>query len=235
MNARAALARSSGFPVRALLLSTHPEGRVREQDAVLHRVAEQARQGRPCEPDGVLSKHTLAQLAQPAANHLAVQVAHTVTREGGAHVQGQHLLVVGHSGGREPVGGLLLDPKISVGIERDVPVDVGREGLAGRPRARRIRRTEARLTDRPQAFDLPKLLGGVAVIDIAVDGLQQRRHSGAQRAPQGPRGGLAATAVEQAARSLRPKPGLDPLELPDGQPGARRSLLVGDLPRQGSA
>ena len=59
-----------------------------------------------------------------------MQVAHTVPPEGGAHVQDQHLLVVGHGAGREPVGGLLLDPEIGVGIERDVPVYVGREGLA---------------------------------------------------------------------------------------------------------
>jgi hypothetical protein len=84
-----------------------------------------------------------------------------------------------------------------------------------------------------QTFDLPEFLGGVAVIDVAVDGLQQRRHPGAQRAAQGPRGRLAAAAVKHAAQSLRPNRGLDPLELPDGQPGARRPLLVGDLPGQG--
>ena len=87
-----------------------------------------------------------------------------------------------------------------------------------------------------EAFDLPELLGGVAVIDVAVDGLQQRRHPGAQRARQGPGGRLAAAAVEQAAQFLCPIPGLDPLELPDGQRGTRRACwLVICPPRPASS
>lgn len=58
-----------------------------------------------------------------------MQIAHTVPPEGGAHVQDQHLIVVGHGGGREPVDGLLLDPEIGVGIERDVDDAAVRHGV----------------------------------------------------------------------------------------------------------
>ena len=53
-----------------------------------------------------------------------------VPPEGGPHVQREHLLVVGHSAGREAVHGLLLDPEIGVTVDGDFPVYVGREGLA---------------------------------------------------------------------------------------------------------
>ena len=76
-----------------------------------------------------------------------------------------------------------------------------RRCLAGRPRARRIRRTEARLID--ETFDLPEFLGGVAVIDVAVDGLQQRRHPGAQRVGPGP-AGKAGRGGGEAGRAVPP-------------------------------
>jgi hypothetical protein len=44
---------------------------------------------------------------------------------------------------------------------------------------------------------------------------------------------LLAAVVEQAAQPLGPIPGLDPLELADGQLGASRPLVIGDLLRQG--
>jgi hypothetical protein len=145
-----------------------------------------------------------------------------------AEVQGQHGVgrvvdgaVQGHRGpaGAEPGKrtGIDLDELPHAGLRRAaMPMPPGPPPVLG-GQAQGPASTPHQFAADAQAFHLAQLLGGVAVIEVLVAGLQQGVDLGSHRLRQTARGRPAAAAVRQARRPLGPPARLQPLDLPGTQ------------------
>lgn len=78
-----------------------------------------------------------------------------------------------------------------------------------------------------------EFVGEVAIVEAAVDSLQEGGDPLADLPGQAPPRGLAPRAVDQAAGPAGPEADLEPLELPDREAQGGRALGVGDAPGQG--
>ena len=110
------------------------------------------------------------------------------------------------------------------------PIGPGAAPMLGREPERPADAADGGATD-GHAVHLLQLLRRMAVIDVAVDRLQERRHAGPHGARQGAGGRLAPTAMAEAVDPFGPIPGFEALKLPDAEVRALRALRVGDLPR----
>lgn len=108
----------------------------------------------------------------------------------------------------------------------------GAAGALGRQAPRPPEAAEGGAAD-GEALDLAELLGGMAVIEVLVGGLDERPHPLAARDGQRPRRGPAPQAMDQAAHARRSIAGLEAAELPRAEGEGVGALGIGDLTSQG--
>src|SRR5262249_18640281 len=82
------------------------------------------------------------------------------------------------------------------------------------------------------AFHPAPLLGGGAVVEVGVRGLQQRGGASLNYGRYAPGRGAPAEAVQQPARAVGFEPDLQALKLPDTELQGLGSLRITDLPSQ---
>ncbi len=162
---------------------------------------------------------------------------------GGAEVQGEYGTggiidgaVQGHGGaaGLEPGkgAGIDLDQLPHPGLWRPAVSVLPRPAAVLRRQAQGAAPAADQFAADAEALHLAQLLGGVAVIEVLVAGVQQgvdlrrdRRRQAARRRPPAP-------AVEQARRPLGLQPDLQPLDVSGTDAQSGRPLRVGHLTRE---